>query len=317
MAISARWKRGSLVLALLLACGAAAAAWNYDALVRWLTGAGRTATITVSGNIEAHQSVLGFKTVQSRIVELPLNEGQWVNAGQLISRLDNSDYRQQVVMAEAALAVQRRQLAAAEQNLAAAKKTVESDAADLELAKVEYSRTTGLMRNGAASIEARDQANAVLKKANAAIERDRALEAAAERQVELAMANIRNAEESLEARQDRARLHGPGGAVRRRDHGAAGGTRRNHGARRAGDYARRSRSYLAARLYQRNRPRQDPLGSERCRHHRHLSRASPIRAASRSSRHPPSSRPRASRPTKSASHWSIASRSTSTIRTTN
>ena len=197
MAISARWKRGSLVLAFLLACGAAAAAWNYDALVQWLTSAGRTASIMVSGNIEAHQSVLGFKTVQSRIIELPLNEGQWVKAGQLISRLDDFDYRQQVVMAEAALAVQRRQLAAAEQNLAAAKKTVESDAADLELAKVEFSRTTGLTRIGAASVEARDQANAVLKKANAAIERDRALEAAAERQVELAMANIRNAEELL------------------------------------------------------------------------------------------------------------------------
>lgn len=197
MAISARWKRGSLVLAFLLACGAAAAAWNYDALVQWLIGTGRTASIMVSGNIEAHQSVLGFKTVQSRIIELPLNEGQWVKAGQLISRLDDSDYRQQVVMAEAALAVQRRQLAAAEQNLAAAKKTVESDAADLELAKVEFSRTTGLTRIGAASVEARDQANAVLKKANASIERDRALEAAAERQVELAMANIRNAEESL------------------------------------------------------------------------------------------------------------------------
>ena len=197
MAISARWKRGSLVLALLLACGAAAAAWNYDALIQWLTGTRRTAIIMVSGNIEAHQSVLGFKTVQSRIIELPLNEGQWIKAGQLISRLDDSDYRQQVVMAEAALAVQRRQLAAAEQNLAAAKKTVESDAADLELAQVEFSRTTGLTRIGAASVEARDQANAVLKKANAAIERDRALQAAAERQIELAMANIRNAEESL------------------------------------------------------------------------------------------------------------------------
>jgi HlyD family secretion protein len=197
MAISARWKRGSLVLALLLACGAAAAAWNYDALVQWLTGAGRTATIVLSGNIEAHQSVLGFKTVQSRIVELPFNEGQWVKAGTLISRLDDSDYRQQMVMAETALVVQRRQLAAAEQNLAAAKKTVESDAADLELAQVEFSRTTGLTRIGAASVEARDQANAVLKKANAAIERDRALEAAAERQVELAMANIRNAEAAL------------------------------------------------------------------------------------------------------------------------
>ena len=270
MAISARWKRGSLVLALLLACGAAAAAWNYDALVQWLTSAGRTATIMVSGNIEAHQSVLGFKTVQSRIIELPLNEGQWVKAGQLISRLDDSDYRQQVVMAEAALAVQRRQLAAAEQNLAAAKKTVESDAADLELAKVEFSRTTGLTRIGAASVEARDQANAVLKKANAAIERDRALEAAAERQVELAMANIRNAEESLKLAKivlDYTVLAAPfDGVITVRQ--AELGEIMVPGA--PVGYARRPRSHLAARLYQRNRSRQDPPRSKRRGDDRHL-----------------------------------------------
>jgi HlyD family secretion protein len=38
-------------------------------------------TLLVSGNIEAHESVLSFKTVQSRLVELPLDEGQWVKAG--------------------------------------------------------------------------------------------------------------------------------------------------------------------------------------------------------------------------------------------
>ena len=64
--------------------------------------------------------MLGFKTVQSRIVELPFNEGQWVKAGTLIARVDDSDYRQQVSISEAALEVQKRQLAAAEQNLAAA-----------------------------------------------------------------------------------------------------------------------------------------------------------------------------------------------------
>ena len=193
---------GTLKLALVAAAvvllgGGAAAVRNYDALVRWLTAPDHTATILVSGNIEAHQSVLGFKTVQSRIVELPFNEGQWVKAGTLISRLDDSDYRQQVMMAEAALDVQHHQLAAAEQNLAAAKKTVESDAADLELAKVQFSRADDLMKKGAGTIEARDQASAVLKKASAASERDQALETAAERQVELARANIRNAEEAL------------------------------------------------------------------------------------------------------------------------
>jgi len=151
----------------------------------------------VSGNIEAHQSVLGFKTVQSRIVELPFNEGQWVKAGTLISRVDDKDYRQQVVMAEAALDVQRHQLAAAEQNLAAAKKTVESDVADLELTKVEFSRADNLMQKGAGTIEARDVANAAFKKSSAALERDQALEKSAERQVELAKANIRNGEEAL------------------------------------------------------------------------------------------------------------------------
>jgi HlyD family secretion protein len=100
-------------------------------------------------------------------------------------------------MAKAALEVQKRQLAAAEQNLEAAKKTVESDAADLELANLEFSRADNLMKKGAGTIEARDQTSAILKKSNAAIERDRALEQSAERQVDLAQANIRNAEETL------------------------------------------------------------------------------------------------------------------------
>jgi hypothetical protein len=56
-----------ILAALVLVVGGIAAIWNYDALPRWLTSSSEAATITVSGNIEAHQSVLGFKTVQSRI----------------------------------------------------------------------------------------------------------------------------------------------------------------------------------------------------------------------------------------------------------
>jgi HlyD family secretion protein len=197
MVAPARSKLALFAAAFVLVGGGAAALWNLDALLRWFTSSSEASTIVVSGNIEAHQSVLGFKTVQSRIVELPFNEGQWVKAGTLISKVDDSDYRQQVTIAEAALDVQRRQLAAAEQNLAAAKKTVESDAADLELANLEYSRADNLMKKGAGTIEARDQTSAILKKSNAAIDRDRALEQSAERQVDLARANIRNAEEAL------------------------------------------------------------------------------------------------------------------------
>jgi HlyD family secretion protein len=197
MVTPARSKLALLALACVVAGAAIAAIWKRDALMAWLGDSKGAGMIVVSGNIEAHQAVLGFKTVQSRIVELPFNEGQWVKAGTLIAKVDDSDYRQQVTISEAALEVQKRQLAAAEQNLAAAKRTVESDAADLELANLQFTRADDLMKKGAGTIEARDQTSAVLKKANAAIERDRSLQLVAERQVDLAEANIRNADESL------------------------------------------------------------------------------------------------------------------------
>ncbi len=160
-----------------------------------------TPSIFVSGNIEAHQSVLGFKGVQSQIVELPFNEGQWVKAGTLVARLENDDYRQQVAVAAATLEVQRRQLAAAEQNLAAASKIVEGDAADLEFRKAEYDRANSLMQRGAGTIQARDQTYAAMRQSNATYERDQALQRAAQRQVELAHANIENAKETLKLAQ--------------------------------------------------------------------------------------------------------------------
>ena len=93
--------------------------------------------------------------------------------------------------------MQKRQLATAEQNCAAAQRLLEADAADLELAKLEFTRADDLMKKGAGTIEARDQTRAAQKKANASIERDQALEQSAERQVELAQASIQNAEEAL------------------------------------------------------------------------------------------------------------------------
>ncbi|MGO8908910.1 MAG: HlyD family secretion protein [Bradyrhizobium sp.] len=197
MAVPKPTKRNLLIGALLFAVAGLMAYWQRDAIIGWLSPDSQNQTIFLSGNIEAHQSVLGFKTVQSRIVELPFNEGQWVKAGTLLSRLDDSDYRQQVAISEATLDVQKRQLATAEQNCAAAQKLLESDAADLELAKLEFTRADDLMKKGAGTIEARDLTRATLKKANAGIERDEALAQAAERQIELAKANILNAEEAL------------------------------------------------------------------------------------------------------------------------
>jgi len=190
-----------LVVVIAVAAAGVAGYLERGTLQKWLGGPRAAATIMVSGNIEAHQSVLGFKTVQSRIVELPFDEGKWVEAGTLIARLDDSDYRQQVAINEATLEMQKRQLAAAEKNLAAARKTVEFDAADLEFREAEYKRADFLLQKGAGTVEQRDQTYALWRQSTAAHQRDQALENAAERQVELANATIHNAEETLKLSQ--------------------------------------------------------------------------------------------------------------------
>jgi len=184
-------------IALLVVAFLGIAAWQWPAAWQpWLGLSKPPVALIVSGNIEAHESVLGFKTVQSRIVELPFDEGKWVKAGTLIARVDDADYRQQVAIADAALEVQRRQLDTAEQNLAAAQKTVVSDQADLALKKIDNDRYESLWRSHVATTQQRDQAATALKLSQAALERDQALELAAARNIDLAEANIHNAEES-------------------------------------------------------------------------------------------------------------------------
>src|SRR4030042_3739470 len=68
--------------------------------------------LRISGNIEAHESVVGFK-VQGRLAELPVQEGQYVNEGDPIAGLDRNDYLQQVKMDEAAVRSRKAELALA------------------------------------------------------------------------------------------------------------------------------------------------------------------------------------------------------------
>jgi membrane fusion protein YbhG len=197
-----RYARFAAVGAAALAMAAAVAAFRVDAPLRDWFGAGRQErTLLVSGNIEAHESVLSFTTVQARVVELPFDEGQWVKAGTVVARLDDSDYRQRVAIDDAALTVQQRQLAASEQTLEASRQTLVSDEADLALKNLDYGRYLALWKNGNASTQVRDQAQTALKQSSAALDRDQALERVAERNVDLAKANVHSAEETLKMAQ--------------------------------------------------------------------------------------------------------------------
>ena len=128
-----------------------------------------TNTLRLSGNIEAHESVVGFK-VQGRIIELPVQEGQWVDAGTLLARLDGDDYRRQAEMDEAALRVQRAQLdlglaGTRRQELEATQQSLPDAKADLAQKKLDYDRAETLFRERVGSQQERDQADTNLKRA--------------------------------------------------------------------------------------------------------------------------------------------------------
>ena len=172
------------------------AAFREPILRRWDSSFNNN-TLVLSGNIEAHESVLSFKTVQSRIVQLPFNEGQWVTKGTLVAAVDDSDYSQQVSIAEANLAVQQRQLDTSRKSLEAAGRTVAVDEAEIAQRKLDYGRNLELRQQGFVSVAALDQANTALKQAAAVLERDRALESVADRNIRVVQAGVKNSEEAL------------------------------------------------------------------------------------------------------------------------
>lgn len=153
--------------------------------------------ILLSGNIEAHESVLSFKNVQSRIVELPFNEGQWVKQGTVVAVADAADYAQQLAIAEANLAVQQRQLDAARQSLLTASSTLLADQADLKQRQRDERRAADLRQQGFVSAAAHDQADTALKQSNAVLARDQSLRTTAARNIDVASASVKNGEATV------------------------------------------------------------------------------------------------------------------------
>ena len=154
--------------------------------------------LLVSGNIEAHESLVSFKTVRSRIVELPFDEGQWVDAGTLLARLDASDYRKQVEVNQAAVTMAEQQLAAAIEKVEVARATVLNDRADLAQRQLDYARRQRLFNANAIAAEDRDLALTAQKQSQAALQRDLAAARSADKDVEVAKATIQDAHRNLE-----------------------------------------------------------------------------------------------------------------------
>ncbi|HSU91295.1 MAG TPA: biotin/lipoyl-binding protein, partial [Sporolactobacillaceae bacterium] len=175
------------VVAVVVVAALAAAAWASAPI--FFSRTESPSSLLVSGNIEAHQSVVSFKAVQSRVVELPFDEGQWVKAGTLLARLDDGDYRQQVAISEAALRVQEQQLASATQKLEAARATIANDDADVAQKNLDYERSQKLWAEKIVSGDQRDRTETALKQSNAAMQRDIAMQRGAQQDIAVAKAN--------------------------------------------------------------------------------------------------------------------------------
>jgi HlyD family secretion protein len=109
-------------------------------------------------------------------VELPVEEGQWVEQGAVLAQLDNADYRQQVAMDQAAVEVQRTELALGlagtrRQELQVAQQTLVDAQADLQQKQLDFERAETLYREKVGSQQARDQAETNLKRAQTVVDR--------------------------------------------------------------------------------------------------------------------------------------------------
>jgi len=153
--------------------------------------------LTVSGNIEAHQSMLSFTKVQAPIVFLPFDEGASVAAGTVLARVDDRLYRQQVQIDASNLQVQLAQVTQSKKNLAAAQSQVASSRYDLAQKLSDAARAQRLVGSHAVSVQTRDQAQTAARLSAAALAHDQAMELAAQAAVDLAQASVTALREQL------------------------------------------------------------------------------------------------------------------------
>lgn len=142
---------------------------------RWSRKDRQEREMKFSGNIEAHESLVGFK-VTGRIVGLPVEEGQAVEAGQLLAQLDRDDYQRAVAVDRANARVRNDQLALAlagsrSQDVQAAYQSVLDAKADLEQKEKDLTRYNDLYAKDEVPGQTRDQAETNVVRAKATYKR--------------------------------------------------------------------------------------------------------------------------------------------------
>jgi HlyD family secretion protein len=193
----------AIPIVILLAAAVAAGLYYYPRLTKKSAPANQ---LTLSGNIEAHESLVGFK-VAGRIVALPVEEGQQVEQGALLARLDDADYQQKVRIDEAGVGVRSSDLALTlagtrHQEVKAAQQTVIDAQADLNQKNLDNERARQLFAKDELSAQDRDLAATALKRAQAVFQAaeqryNEAVEGSRKEEIAIARANLNAASADL------------------------------------------------------------------------------------------------------------------------
>ncbi|MGB6396225.1 MAG: HlyD family secretion protein [Bradyrhizobium sp.] len=178
--------------AVALLAGVAWYGWDYWTVGRYLVS-------TDDAYVKADNTTIAPK-VSGYLSEVPVGDNEHVTAGQILARIDDRDFKvaldqakADVAAAQAAVASKRAQLDVQQAVIAAAKATIEVDTATQTFASQENKRYTDLAATGYGSVQNAQSAQSRNAGAQAAILRDTANLASAQKQVELLKAEIAQA----------------------------------------------------------------------------------------------------------------------------
>jgi HlyD family secretion protein len=131
--------------------------------------------IKVSGNIETTEVNVGFK-ISGRIVSRFFEEGDWVDQGKVLAKLDDEDLRNRLEVARATLMSAQARLSkvlagSRPEEIREAEAAVNQAKSDLENKRSHYERMKPLFERGVIPRDTLDNAEAAFKIAKAAFER--------------------------------------------------------------------------------------------------------------------------------------------------
>ena len=131
--------------------------------------------INISGNIEATEADVGFR-VPGRIVNRYVEEGDWVERGKVLARLDDEDLRNRVALAQATLVSAQARLdkllaGSRPEEIREAAAAVNQAKFDSENRQIQYERMKLLYEKRVIPKETYDNSETALKVAKAALER--------------------------------------------------------------------------------------------------------------------------------------------------